>query len=124
MDALELRETAGELHETLAELLDALGAPSGVGREDQAAFDRAALIERELRLQAAFRRHESCVGLRRIPSSRALMIDAQHRTIRDLLTLLGAVTQSCDCHVHGLRFVLTRLEADIEAHLAFEEELP
>lgn len=48
-------------------------------------------------------------------------IEKNHRGHDQLVRLLGAVAATCDGqHVHGLRFALEELRAELESHILYE----
>lgn len=109
-----------------------LARPSGCGWDDRMTLDSERLSREFSAFEAALKAHDAieaaymALVLGELETDRAMIakISTGHKAVEDLARLMGAVAFLCDGeHVHRLRTVLERLAEEVEAHLAYAENV-
>jgi iron-sulfur cluster repair protein YtfE (RIC family) len=110
-----------------------IGAQRGVGWDDQAFCEMAALRAAQQRFHDELKDHEIKeerlidAMLRDCPAERTALeasIRRTHVSLEGMTALLGTLSGICDgTHVYAVRTMAERLREDLEAHLKYEEDV-
>jgi len=132
---MDIIEVFLEKHGALRRELEALEAPfrrpHGVGWDDCVSLDCKRLLKEIEAFFADFREHEAAedefmsevASLAKPDAATSAAFANGRRAVADIMKLFGAVAFTFDGeHVHRVRELLSRMRAEVEAHLAFEEK--
>lgn len=118
-----------EIRRRMAELERLLGERRGVGWDDRADCDLAALSSSWSGFREFLTAHEAGeeAALRSLRDGVPEIeewIEKNHRGHDEFVRLLGSVAATCDGrHVHSLRFALEELRHELDAHMEYEEKV-
>ncbi|MBI2788530.1 MAG: hemerythrin domain-containing protein [Elusimicrobia bacterium] len=132
MDIIEVfLEKHGVLRRELAALEAPFQRPHGVGWDDCVSLDCKRLLKEIEAFFADFREHEAAEdefmsgvsSLVKPDAATSAAFERGRRAVADIMKLFGAVAFTFDGeHVHRVRELLSRMRAEVEEHLAFEEK--
>lgn len=133
MDIIEVfLETHRALRRELAALEAPFQRPHGVGWDDCVSLDCKRLLKEIESFFSAFKDHEAAEDEFMAEVSSLVKLDAAtgvafangRRAVADIMKLFGAVAFTFDGeHVHRVRELLSRMRAEVEAHLDYEEKV-
>lgn len=120
-----------ELRRELTALQSVFQRPHGVGWDDCVLLDCKRLLKDSDAYFASFREHEAAEDEFMAEVASMLRLDAPtrdafaggRRAVAEIMKLFGVIAFTFDGeHVHRVRELLSRMSAEVESHLAFEED--